>query len=226
LTDLENDKEERECNFTAYAVLDKMLEAKYSAEESKKPRANQYLKDLTKHLPSHNDMLKEIALENGLTAIPSYDFSARPGGGSGNYSAHFIIPIELKATELPASSEKAPEGAIKYYLETIENLPLWIKWINNFELCEREIKLIAGLTILALIIGVGLYFLFMSVFLNSKSKGLEIVRSLFGTSVLGFSIFWPFRLLYLCLTNRIILASILLHPSDVTSSCPKLYCRV
>lgn len=218
LVDLENGKKESECNYTAYAVLDKMLGTKFSAEESKKPRANQYLKDLTKHLPPHNDMLKEIAMENGFTAIPSYDFSASPGGGSGNYSAHFIFPIELNDAELPAPLEEVPEGAIKYYLETVDNLPIWIKWINNFELSEWRIKLIAGLTILALILGVSLYLLFMNVFLNSKSEGLEILRVFFGVSVLICTIFWPFRQLYLCLTMRIISAPVVLQPSDVTNA--------
>lgn len=217
LTDLENGKEESECNYTAYDVLDTIQGTKYSAEESKKPRANQYLKDLTKHLPSHNDMLKDIAMENGLTAIPSYDFSASPGGGSGNYSTHFITPIELDVVDIPAS-EKIPEGAIKYYLETIENLPTWIKWINNFELSEWRIKLMAGLMILALILGVGLYFLFMIIFLNSKSGGLEIFRSFVGTLGLCVAIFWPFRQLYLCLTMRIISAPILMQPSNITNA--------
>jgi hypothetical protein len=218
LTDLESGKEESKCNYTAYDVLSTIQGTKFSAEESKKPRANQYLKDLTKHLSSHNDMLKEIAMENGLTAIPSYDFSASPGGGSGNYSTHFITPIELDVVDLPVLSEKVPKGAIKYYLETIENLPSLIKWINNFELSEWRIKLIAGLTILALIVGVGLYLLFMIIFLNSKSGGLEIFRSFVGTSVLICTIFWPFRLLYLCLTTRIISAPILLQPSDVNNT--------
>jgi hypothetical protein len=218
LADMENGKEESKCTYTAYDVLDKIQGAKYSAEESKKPRANQYLKDLAKHLSSHNDMLKAIAIENGLTAIPKYDFSASPGGGSGNYSTHFIIPLELDVADLTVSSEKAPQDTIKYYLETIEKLPAWIKWINNFELSEWRIKLIAGLTILALIFGVGLYLLFMTIFLFSKSGGLEILRSFFGTSVLGFTIFWPFRLLYRCLTMRIISAPILLQPSDVNNA--------
>lgn len=218
LADLENGKEENECNYTAYDVLNKIQGTKYSAEESKKPRANQYLKDLTKHLPSHNDMLKNIAIENSLTAIPSYDFSASPGGGSGNYSTHFIIPIIFDDTGLPVSSDKVPEGAIKYYLETIENLPTLIKWINNFELSEWRIKFIAGLMILAMILGIGLYLLFMAVFLNPQSGVLEIFRTLFGTSILGFTIFWPFKQLWLCVTKRIISAPILLQPSNVSNA--------
>ncbi|MDD5581275.1 MAG: hypothetical protein PHY16_18650 [Methylobacter sp.] len=217
LTDLENGKPNGPCEYTAYDVLEK-IKGKYSKEETDKRSINRYLKELEEQLPSHEEMLKDIAAENQLTAIPSYYFSASPGGGSGNYSKHFIIPVELKETEFSAVSEVVPEGAIKYYLESIENLPSWIKWINNFELSEWRITFIAGLMSLALILGLGLYFLFMSVFLYSHSGGLEILRSFFGTSILIFIIFWPFRLLYFCLTNRIIAAPILLQPSNMTNA--------
>ena len=63
-----------------------------------------------------------------------------------------------------------------------------------------------------------MYFLFMIIFLNSKSGGLEIFRLFVGTLGLCFAIFWPFRLLYLCLTMRIISAPILMQPSNITNA--------
>ena len=119
LADIENNKQDNECEYTALQVLEK-IKGKYSNEDTDKRSVNRYLKELGKELSSHEDMLKSIAIENSFTAIPSYDFSASPGGGSGNYSAHFITPIALSTIELPAAmSENIPEGGIKYYLETI-----------------------------------------------------------------------------------------------------------
>ena len=217
LRDLKNGKQANECAYNAYEI-NEQISGKFTKEDSDKRNANRYLKDLSKQLPLHEDILKVRAKENNLTAIPGYNFYSNPGGGSGNYTTHCITPIELDESEQTILSEKLPEGAIKYYLETIDNLPGWIKWINNFELSEWRIKLIAGLMILALITGLGLYFLFIIVFLNSQSSGLEIVRSFVGTSFIGITVFLPFRLLYLCISNRIISAPILLQPSDVTNA--------
>lgn len=217
LADLEKGKQANECAYNAYEI-NEQISGKFTKEESDKRNVNRYLKDLSKQLPSHEDILKVRATENNLTAIPSYNFYSNPGGGSGNYSTHCITPIELDESQESVLSEKPPEGVIKYYLETIENLPSWIKWINNFELSEWRIKLIAGLMILALITGLGLYFLFIIVFINSQSSGLEILRSFVGTFFIGITIFLPFRLLYLCVSNRIISAPILLQPSDVTNA--------
>ena len=72
--------------------------------------------------------------------------------------------------------------------------------------------------ILALIVVTGLYSLFMMVFLNSQSGVMEIVRTFFGTFGIAFIIFWPIRLLYLCVTNRIIYAPTLLQPNDVSNA--------
>jgi len=217
LSDLKKGKKVKECAYNAYEI-NEHISGKFTKEDSDKRNVNRYLKELSKQLPLHKDIMQVRAKENNLTATPGYKFYSNPGGGSGNYTTHCITPIELDESEQSVLSEKLPEGVIKYYLETIDNLPGWIKWINNFELSEWRIKLIAGLMILALITGLGLYFLFIIVFLNSQSSGLEIVRSFVGTSFIGITIFLPFRLLYLCVSNRIISAPILLQPSDVTNA--------
>lgn len=217
LADLDGGRNEEECEYTAFEVLEKIT-SKYSNEETDKRNVNRYLRELSKNLSSHEEMLKDIANENKFLAYPSYNFAASPGGGSGNYSTHFIKPCAIGEAELSENSMLLPEGAIKYYLETIDNLPGWIKWVNNFELSEWRLKFIAGSMILAIIIGLSLYFMFMVVFLNEKSNGLQILRMLFGTSALGLFIFWPFRLWYLCVVNRIISAPVIFQPHDINNA--------
>lgn len=213
LADLESGKEEQECEYRALKLLEK-IKVNYADDESKKRNVNRFLKELTQHLPSHEEMLKDLAKENNLSAIPSFDFEASRGLGSGNYTKHFIQPIILDEIELSETSIPTPDGAIKYYLETVENLPWWIRWLNNFELTDQRIKFIAGLMILALIVSLVLYALFVMVFLNNQSSGLQIFKSFMGTSALILAILWPFRLLYLCVTKRIIVAPILMQSSD------------
>lgn len=213
LADLDAGKPVQECEYLVLDILEK-TKAQYTDYESGKSSINRHLKELTKKLPSHEEMLKDLAKENKYSSIPSFDFEASRGEGSGNYTTHFIEPVVLDETELSEAPQQTPEGAIKYYLETVENLPWWVRWLNNYELTDRRMRFIAGLMILALVLSLVLYVLFMVVFLNNQSSGLHIIKSFLSTSVSILLIMWPFRLLYLCVTNRIIVAPILMQTND------------
>ncbi|MGZ8222925.1 MAG: hypothetical protein ACXW1Z_19450 [Methylobacter sp.] len=215
--DLGKGKSGMECRYTAFHIFH-TITGKNSFEDSDKRNVNRYLTDLHENLPKHNEMLKQIAIENSLTAIPSYDFGASTGIGSGNYSEHFITPVALDLNEINFSSEKPKVGEIKYYLESITNLPFLFKWVNNFELSEWRKKTLVALLCIALITVMCLYLLFILVFMYSTNGGLEIVRALFGILGISTIIILPIRQLYLCLTNRIIQAPILLQPSDNTNA--------
>lgn len=73
LADLEKGKQANECAYNAYEI-NEQISGKFTKEESDKRNVNRYLKDLSKQLPSHEDILKVRATENNLTAIPSYEF--------------------------------------------------------------------------------------------------------------------------------------------------------
>ncbi len=214
LNDLDSGKSCDECRYTAQDVFFSVSSSK-TFEDSDKRNVNRILKDLHEVLPSHGEMLKQIAIQNNYAAIPTYDFGASTGSGSGVYTEHFIIPGELDLDSPELSDEKLKEGEIKYYLESVNNLPLLFRWINNFEISAWRQKFLVVAIIMALLLIVCLFLLFMIVFLHSNNGGLEILRALFGTLGISSFIAIPLRQLYLCLNNRIISAPMLLLPSDV-----------
>ncbi|WP_157197945.1 MULTISPECIES: hypothetical protein [Methylomonas] len=217
LNDLERGKSDTECKYTAQDIFLSVTSSK-SFEDSDKRNVNRFLKDLHDALPTHEAMLKQIAIDNNFVAIPTYNFSASVGSGSGVYTEHFITPLErnLYDTDIPAEDLK--EGEIKYYLESVNNLPLLFRWINNFEISAWRQKLLAFAIIIGILVIVCLFLFFMLVFLHTKNGGLEIIRALFGTLGVSSFIAFPLRHLYLCLTNRIISAPILLLPNTVDNA--------
>jgi hypothetical protein len=217
LKDLDRGKSGNDCRYTAQDIFHK-VKSSDSFEDSDKRNVNRFLKELHDVLPSHEAMLKQIAIDNKLTAIPAYDFSASTGSGSGVYTEHFITPLRPISNDVEISSDDVIEGEIKYYLESVNNLPFLFRWINNFELSAWRQKILAISIIIGILIMVCLFLFFMLVFLHTKNGRIEVLRTLVGTLGISSFIAIPLRHLYLCLTNRIIAAPILLLPSDVNTA--------
>jgi hypothetical protein len=217
LDDLHANKNESEYGYTAYD-MSVIVTGRTTFDDSEKKNINRILKELQKHLPEHSEMLKQIALEYNYSAIPSYSFEAGRGNGSGIYTTHFISPIALSADDISSPNEELKSDEIKYYLESVNNLPFLFRWINNFEIYAWRQKLLFSVLIFAIVIIACLFLLFMIIFIYSKDAGIDILRSAIGTLGIASIIAIQLRLIYLCLTNRIISAPILLLPNNVDNA--------
>jgi hypothetical protein len=217
LDDLDAKKIESEYGCTAYD-MSVIVTGRTAFDDSEKKNINRILKDLQKHLPEHSEMFKQIALEYNYSAIPSYSFEANRGSGSGIYTTHFISPIALSSDDISSPTEELKSDEIKYYLESVNNLPFLFRWINNFEIYAWRQKLLFSVLIFAIVIISCLFLLFMIIFIYSKDAGIDILRSAIGTLGIASIIAIQLRLIYLCLTNRIISAPILLLPNNVDNA--------
>jgi hypothetical protein len=217
LKDLDKGKSVTECKYTAQDVFLCVTSSK-SFEDSDKRNVNRFLKDLHDVLPTHEAMLKQIAIDNNLVAIPTYNFGASVGNGAGVYTEHFITPLARDLDDVDIPAEELKQGEIKYYLESVNNLPFLFRWINNFEIYAWRQKLLFSVLIFAIVAIVCLFLLFMIIFIYSKGGGLEILRSAIGTLGIASVIAMQLRVIYRCLVNRIISAPILLLPNNVDNA--------
>ncbi len=143
LKDLKNGKSAKECQYTVYDIYDEMTDITNKPSDDIRNKINRHLNNLEKSLPSHHAMLNELAIEYKLSHIPDYDFSAGRGGGAGNASTHSLIPLAVSHDHSEITDEVSIQGnMIKYYLEKIDDLPFWIKWLDHFELSGWRLNLL------------------------------------------------------------------------------------
>lgn len=208
-----NDIERSDSNYqyTVNKILDEIDNPERYPQESDTNNVNRYFSALSENVLKHQADIKRIAIENNLEAVPS--FVKITGGGRNNYTTYHLAPIRLSDSEkLSEPVNDLDNNEIRYSLETIENLPKWLRWMNNFELSGIRMKVLASLAIMVMICSLLLLLFFMIIFQSPESTVLTISRVFISISIIIFFISSPFRLLYLCVKNRIIAAPDLLVP--------------
>ncbi len=218
LRDLNDGKSARDCQYTVFEIFDEIKgSGTHLDDESIRKRVNGYLKKLEEKLPSHSEMLNEIATENKLTHIPGYSFSLGRGGGSGNSSKHSLIPVEVTLEQSESGDEIKVQGnMVKYRLETIENLPPWARWLNNLELSGWRLMTmtISILVIMAMMLLLLLMFLGSLSSLNNYALGIQTFITFVCIELL---LYWLIRPYFLCGSKRIFPAPILMLPANIVN---------
>jgi hypothetical protein len=200
--------------YTVNNILDKMESSERHPQESDTKNVSRYFDALSENLLGFQNEVKQIALENNLEAIPS--FKKITGGGRANHTTYHIVATKLSDIEpLSEPIKDLANSEIRYSLETIENLPKWLRWMNNFELSGIRVKVLASLAIMTMMCSLLLLLFFMVIFQSPESTGLTITRVFISISIIIFFISSPFRLLYLCINNRIINAPDILVPHTI-----------
>lgn len=217
LDDIKNDKNQSKHQYTVNNILDKLYFSDREPTDSDSKNVSRYFRALKENLSEYECDLKRIALENKLGAIPV--FKKISGGGRANYTTYHIVSKKLLEIEqLPESSQDPLSNEIRYSIEMIDNLPRWLRWINGFELSGVRLKVLASVVIIAMIGCLLLVSFFALIFQSSESSGLMITRAFISISVIIFAIASPFRLLYLCVNNRIIMAPNLFVPHTLNNA--------
>lgn len=215
LNDLKNGKSAKECQYTVYDIYDEITGTESRpGDENTRNKVNRYLSDLEKKLPKNIVMLHQLATENQLSHIPGYNFSAGRGGGAGNSSTHSIMPIAVTEVYSINNDDNLQGSMIRYYLEKIEDLPLWARWLDNFELSGWRLKLIAAIAI-TILAGMTVLLLLFLGWLSLVSNTGQVIQAIISFGILELVLFWLIYPLFASGNKRIIPAPILLLPAKI-----------
>lgn len=219
LNDLKNGKETVNCQYTVWQIHDEMTGTVCEPGDEKIKRTiNRNLNNLTRVLPTHSDMLSALARDKNLNFIPSYNFSEGRGGGAGNKTSHSIsiLPAIYKKESVD-TQHSFKNNNIKYFLEKIENLPSWAKWLNNFELSGKRFHYMAISVVFILFLMLLLLTVFLSNLFDFNNTSTMIKISIFFIFIelLLFGLVYP---LYAAATKKVIAAPILLIPPEIVNA--------
>ncbi|WP_421867051.1 hypothetical protein [Motiliproteus sp.] len=179
-------------------------------DEGKRLKRN--IKKAIVRLDEHQDKLNEIATEYNLKYRPVI-VQLETGGGSGNLSRYKVQPV-IADTKSVVKASEVPEGYIRYSLENIKKHNRLARLINGFDATGLKFHALTGTVLVAIILGtiISIAGLFS---LTAQTSVFGLLSTLLNTSLALGALFVAFSPLYLCITNRIIVAPTILVPSNL-----------